>query len=94
MYYCEDGFMAKPDINSCIISSLNCQSLHAKFSQIKLLVDTFAENETPIQLLSLQETWFENSDNIDLELFHTDNYHFCHKKSLCQRTWWPSILYS
>ena len=34
--------------------SLNCQSLHAKFSQIKLLVDTFAENGTSIQVLCLQ----------------------------------------
>ena len=54
-------------------------SLHAKFSQIKLLVDTFAENGTPIQVLCLKETWFENSDNIDLGLFHIDNYHFVTK---------------
>ena len=42
-------------------------------------MDTFAENETPIQVLCLQETWFENSDNIDLGLFHIDNYHFVTK---------------
>ena len=71
--------MEKTDTNSCIIMSLNCQSLHAKFSQIKLLVDTFAENGTPILVLRLQETWFENSDNIDLGLFHINNYHFVTK---------------
>ena len=75
--------MEKLDTNSCIITSLNCQSLHAKFSQIKLL----AENGTPIQVLCLQETWFENSDNIDLGLYHIDNYYFVTKKSLCQRPW-------
>ena len=79
MYYSEDGFMAKSNINSCIIMNLDCQSLHAKFSRIKLLVDTFAENETPIQVLCLQETWFENSNNIDLGLYHIDNYHFVTK---------------
>ena len=78
-YYSEDVFWKKTDTNSCIIMSLNCQSLHAKFMQIKLLVDTFAENGTPIQVLGLQETWFENSDNIDLGLFHIDNYHFVTK---------------
>ena len=78
-YYSEDVFMEKSDSNSCIIMSLNCQSLHAKFSQIKLLVDTFSENGTPIQVLCLQETWFENSDNIDLGLYHIDNYHFVTK---------------
>ena len=81
-YYSEDVFMGKSDTNSCIIMSLNCQSLHAKFSQIKLLVDTFAENGTPIQVLCLQETWFENSDNIDLGLYHIDNYYFVTKNAM------------
>ena len=47
-YYNEGDFMSKLNTNSCAIMSLNCQSLHAKFSQIKLLVDTFAENNIPI----------------------------------------------
>ena len=59
--------------------SLNCQSLHAKFSQIKLLVDTFAENNTPIQVLCLQETWFENSELSDLGLYQIENYHLVTK---------------
>ena len=29
-------------------------------------MDTFAENGIPIQVLCLQETWFKNSDKIDL----------------------------
>ena len=36
---------------SYIIMRLNC--LQAKFSQLKMLVDTFAENNAPIQVLCL-----------------------------------------
>ena len=78
-YYNEGDFMSKLNTNSCAIMSLNCQSLHAKFSQIKLLVDTFAENNTPIQVLCLQETWFENSELIDLGLYQIENYHLVTK---------------
>ena len=55
-YNSNGDFMSKLNTNSCAIMSLNCQSLHAKFSLIKLLVDTFAENNTSIQVLCLQET--------------------------------------
>ena len=76
MYYTEGDFIKKLDNKSCIIMSLNCQSLQAKFSQIKMLVDTFAENNTPIQVLCLQETWFENNDLIDLGIYQIEDYHF------------------
>ena len=56
MYYSEDGFMNKLNPKSCTIMSLNCQSLHAKFAQIKILLDTSAANDTPIHVLCLQET--------------------------------------
>ena len=49
------------------------------FDKCKVFVDTFAENGTHIQVLCLQETWFENSDNIDLGLYHIDNYYFVTK---------------
>ena len=78
-YYSDGDFMSKLNTNSCAIMSLNCQSLHAKFSQIKLLVHTFAENNTPIQVLCLQETWFENSELIDLGLYQIENYHLVTK---------------
>ena len=48
MYYSEGDFIYKLDCKSCIIMSLNCQSIQAKLFQIKILVDTFAENNTPI----------------------------------------------
>ena len=41
-----------------------------------MLVDTFAENNTPIQVLCLQETWFENSDLIDLGIYQIGDYYF------------------
>ena len=40
------------------IVSLNCQSLHAKFDYIKVLVDKFINNNAPTQVLCLQESWF------------------------------------
>ena len=58
MYDSEGDFINKLDNKSCIIMSLNCQSLQAKFSQIKMLVDTliFVKNNTPIQVVCLQKT--------------------------------------
>ena len=47
--------------------------------QIKILLDTFAKNDTPIQVLCLQETWFKNSDQIDLGLYHIESYHLITK---------------
>ena len=79
MYYSEEDFMSELNPKSCTIMSLNCQSLHAKFTQIKILLDTFDANDTPIQVLCLQETWFENSNQMDLGLYHIKNYHLITK---------------
>ena len=56
--------------------SLNCQSIQAKFSPLKILVDTFAGSNTQIQVLCLQGTWFENTDLIDLGIYQIENCHF------------------
>ena len=66
LYYTMTNFINKIDTDTCTIMSLNCQSLNAKFSNIKLMLDVFAEFNKPIQVLCLQETWFENSDLIDM----------------------------
>ena len=79
MYYSEEDFMSELNPKSCTIMSLNCQSLHAKFTLIEILLDTFAANDTPIQVLCLQETWFENSNQMDLGLYHIENYHLITK---------------
>ena len=72
-YYNEGDILSKLNTNFCAIMSLNCQSLHAKFSQIKLLVNTFAENNTSIQVLCL------HSELIDLGLYQIENYHLVTK---------------
>ena len=54
--------------------SLNCQSLNAKFAEVKLLLDTFGKLNKPIHVLCLQETWIENLDLIDMAQFNIDNY--------------------
>ena len=55
------------------ILSLNCQSLHAKFDYIRLLVDKFAANNCPLQVLCLQESWF--SSDTDLSPYRIPGYH-------------------
>ena len=59
--------------------SLNCQSLNSKFSQIKWLLDKFAESAKPTHVLCLQETWTEDSELIDLAQFHIYNYYLLAK---------------
>ena len=54
--------------------SLNCQSINAKFPEIKLLLDTFGELNKFIHAVCLQETWIENSDLNDIAQFHIDKY--------------------
>ena len=75
-------FINKMDSHSCTIMSLNCQSLNAKFSKIKLMIDLFAESNKQIQVMCLQETWLEDVELLDMGQFYIDNYHFlkvwCH----------------
>ena len=73
------NFINTIDTDTCTIMSLNCQSLNAKFSDIKLMLDVFAEFNKPIQVLCFQETWLENSDLIDMGQFHIDDYHLITK---------------
>ena len=79
VYYTMTNFINKIDTDTCTIMSLNCQSLNAKFSNIKVMLNVFAEFNKPIQVLCLQETWFENSDLIDMGQFHIDDYHLITK---------------
>ena len=78
-YYTDTEFIQEMNPDSCTIMSLNCQSLNSKFSEIKLLLDKFAESEKPIHVLCLQETWIEDSELIDMAQFHIDNYHLLAK---------------
>ena len=74
LYYSDINFFESINTVSCTLISLNCQSLNAKFPEIKLLLDTLGELNKPIHVLCLQETWIENSDLIDMAQFHVDNY--------------------
>ena len=56
-------------------------------------VDTFAENNTPIQVLCLQETWFENSELIDLGLYQIENYHLVTKNRYAMLTVAWHVIY-
>ena len=50
------------------LSKLTC-----KIFANKITCGYICRNGTPIQVICLQETWFENSNNIDLGLYHIDN---------------------
>ena len=56
LYYSDINFIQNINTDSCTVMSLNCQSLNAKFPQIKLLLDTFGEQNKHIHVLCLQET--------------------------------------
>ena len=79
LYCTMTDFINKIDSDSSTIMSLNCQSLNAKFSNIKLMIDLFAESNKPIQVLCLQETWLENVNLLDMGQFHIDNYYLITK---------------
>ena len=55
------------------ILSLNCQSVHAKFDYIRLLIDKFMQKDCHLQAICLQKTWF--SSETDLSLFSIPGYH-------------------
>ena len=59
--------------NGLSIVSMNCQSLHAKFDYIRLLIDKFANNNCALQVLCLQESWF--SSETDLSPYIIPGYH-------------------
>ena len=55
------------------ILSMNCQSLHAKFDYVRLLIDKFKDNNCALQFVCLQESWF--SADTDLSQYMIPGYH-------------------
>ena len=53
LYCTMTDFINKMDSDSCTIMSFNCQSFNSKFSNIKLIIDLFAESNKPIQVMCL-----------------------------------------
>jgi hypothetical protein len=48
------------------IFSLNCQSLNAKFTELKLMIESFIEHHCMPDIICLQETWLSNDMDISL----------------------------
>ena len=67
------------------IVSLNCQSLHAKFDYIRLLIDKFMKNDCPLQAICLQETWF-SPGNRSVTL-HNPRVSYDLHWALCFKSW-------
>ena len=55
------------------ILSLNCQSINAKFDQLKLLLRMLGQDDNSFDAICLQESWL--SDNSNTNLLQIDGYH-------------------
>jgi len=67
--------------NAFSILSLNCQSLQAKFDQLKIYVETFVNSLCPFSIIALQETWL--TENHDISLLQLEGYTLLHKPKSC-----------
>ena len=67
-YYEHSGFMKiLHDKNQFFnVLTLNCQSIRAKFEQIKYYVDSYNNDGQQICVLCLQETWLSRDDDVSL----------------------------
>ena len=54
--------------NGFTVLTLNCQSLNAKFDQLKVMLASFSENNFNVHIICLQETWVRG-DPPDLSFF-------------------------
>ena len=68
--------------NSFTVLSLNCQSLNAKFDQLKIyLFENYNEHSIKINMLCLQETWL--TADSDLSQFQIDGYNLISTGKSC-----------
>ena len=67
--------------NTFSILSLNCQSLSAKFDQLRIYVEHFEELRCPFSVICLQETWFTELQ--DVSLFQIQGYVLIHTPRTC-----------
>lgn len=63
------------------ILSLNCQSINAKFNELKMYLDLYSRSNLSISAICLQETWL--SGDSDLSLLEVENYNFISKAKHC-----------
>lgn len=69
----------KKNDNQLNVLSLNIQSLHAKFTELQLLVDSINSQNLCLHIIGLQETWLKDSD--DCCLLQLNGYDLIHKPS-------------
>jgi len=63
------------------VISLNCQSLNAKFDQLKYYIEMYNNGSHKISAICLQETWL--TADSDLSLFHIPGYHLVSEGKSC-----------
>jgi len=83
LYYDDNGFYnilhTKQNIFSLL--SLNCQSLNAKYDEIKIFIENLRESACILSAICLQETWL-NGDS-DVSLLQLDEYTLISKGKSC-----------
>ena len=62
--------LRKQNSKLCILS-LNCQSLNAKFDNLKMFID-YVNDQCTIFVICIQESW--SHDGIDMSYFYLPNY--------------------
>ena len=67
--------------NSFLIFSLNCQSLNAKFDEIKIQIETFRNSGCEISAFCLQETWL--GEDYDTSLLQIEGYTLISQGKIC-----------
>ena len=59
--------------NNLNISSLNAQSLKAKFDNLQILIESLQEQNIKLHAICIQESWLDENSNLDL--LQLDWYH-------------------
>ena len=82
-YYNDESFISLMENKKSIfkVISLNCQSLNAKFNELKVYIEQFKRNGITISAICLQETWLVN--DYDISLLKLDGYNLIHKGKHC-----------
>ena len=82
-YYDHENFteILKSKSDKFSVVSLNCQSLQAKFDQLKIYVEDLESSSCTLSSICLQETWLKNDS--DTSLLQLENYNFISKGSSC-----------
>ena len=83
LYYNNDDFIKvlKSKKDTPILFSLNCQSLNARINDIKILLDMLNESACHLDILCVQETWLDDSD--DVSHLQLDGFTFVSRGKSC-----------